>query len=789
MRDFALGCVLLVCQLPGQAPAPPGHSRHGGAFDEGPRQAAYRMPGMSDQVHLPVAGLSPDAQALFDQGVTQLHGFWYFEAERSFRQVAMRHPDCAMAYWGMAMANVEQKPRAAGLIAEAVRRSAGVPRYEQLWIDAWAGYYLVDAACRDELRSGDAARVRAAIDALVAANRAREEQPRARQLLKDLATLVFEFPADIEAKAFLALQNWHNTDWGRGIPISSHAAVDALLDLVFQRAPDHPAHHYRIHLWDAEQAERALRSAAAIGRSAPGIAHQWHMASHVYRRLHRHGEAAWQQAASARVDHAHMQRDRVLPFLIHNYGHNQEWLCSSLSWRGAVATALATARNLAELPRHPRWNTLDDDEHIAAGARVQLAQICEDHRLWQVALQLDQQGYLERSDSVRGELVRLGLLARAQFRLGHAEAAERLVAEVDALLVQARAARAAAVDEAEADAWAERAAPDRVQEAMVEAGSEPTDLVRAVLDLQRELRGERLLAAGAARAAVAEFAAIDGFPKTLLADAWVAAGEPAQAIELLEREVGERPHRLPTTARLLLAYRAAALPEHAARTAELEALLQGDRFWLAPPPGDSLAAAAGLLGPPGPSQRLPLPDDEAQLLATFGPDFGPRPPLDSLGPAAWRPFPAADFDLPCATGGRRTLAAARGRPLLVVFYLGLGCLHCVQQLEALAPLAPQFAAAGIDVLAIGTDSLAHMQEQLATLDGRRFPFPLLADPDLVAFRAWRCHDDFEPMPLHGTFLVDAAGGVRWQDVGAEPFLQLDWLLAESRRLLGLAAAH
>ncbi len=41
----------------------------------------------------------------FDQGVCQLHGFWYFEAERSFRQVAAVDPDCAMAYWGMARAN------------------------------------------------------------------------------------------------------------------------------------------------------------------------------------------------------------------------------------------------------------------------------------------------------------------------------------------------------------------------------------------------------------------------------------------------------------------------------------------------------------------------------------------------------------------------------------------------------------------------------------------------------------------------------------------------------------
>jgi hypothetical protein len=43
------------------------------------------------------------------------------------------------------------------------------------------------------------------------------------------------------------------------------------------------------------------------------------------------------------------------------------------------------------------------------------------------------------------------------------------------------------------------------------------------------------------------------------------------------------------------------------------------------------------------------------------------------------------------------------------------------------------------------------------------------------------------MPLHGTFLVDADGRVRWQDISFEPFTQFDWLLAECQRLLALPA--
>ena len=43
------------------------------------------------------------------------------------------------------------------------------------------------------------------------------------------------------------------------------------------------------------------------------------------------------------------------------------------------------------------------------------------------------------------------------------------------------------------------------------------------------------------------------------------------------------------------------------------------------------------------------------------------------------------------------------------------------------------------------------------------------------------------MPLHGTFLIDGQGLVRWQDISFEPFTDTKFLLAESTRLLGLTS--
>ena len=111
-------------------------------------------------------------------------------------------------------------------------------------------------------------------------------------------------------------------------------------------------------------------------------------------------------------------------------------------------------------------------------------------------------------------------------------------------------------------------------------------------------------------------------------------------------------------------------------------------------------------------------------------------------------------------------------------------------MHLLRPLQARFAELGVDIVAIGSDTACKIHA--ANLDltaAERMPFAMLADPKLEAFKAWRCHDDFEGMPLHGTFLVDKHGRVRWQDISYEPFTKLDWLLEESRRLFALPASE
>jgi peroxiredoxin len=166
-------------------------------------------------------------------------------------------------------------------------------------------------------------------------------------------------------------------------------------------------------------------------------------------------------------------------------------------------------------------------------------------------------------------------------------------------------------------------------------------------------------------------------------------------------------------------------------------------------------------------------------------DVGQRPDLASLGPFRWQPTPATSWMLTGADGKPVSFDQFRGKPVVVIFYLGSGCLHCVEQLQKFAPLAGKYTEAGISIVAISSEPTDTLTASLAKLSPQTpLPFPLAADPELAVFRDYRAYDDFEKSPLHGTYLIDGEGLVRWHDIGYEPFTDAEFLLGEAKRLLG-----
>jgi peroxiredoxin len=166
-------------------------------------------------------------------------------------------------------------------------------------------------------------------------------------------------------------------------------------------------------------------------------------------------------------------------------------------------------------------------------------------------------------------------------------------------------------------------------------------------------------------------------------------------------------------------------------------------------------------------------------------DVGLRPPLDDLGPFRWQPSTAPAWSLTDRNQQKFSLGALRGKPVVLIFYLGKGCVHCMDQLNAFDPMAVEFEKQGITLLAVSTDTSAGLRDTFIGYDAkdRHFNFPLLSDPTLKTFRKYRAYDDFEGTPLHGTFLIDANGKMRWQEISYEPFMAPKFLLDEAKRLL------
>ncbi len=748
----------------------PGHSYHGELFDEGPRQKAYLM-GTCGDVTFPVTSKVPEVQEFINQGVAQLHGFWYLEAERSFRHAAMLDPDCAIAYWGMAMANTENAKRARGFIVKATERRDKASRREQIYIDGLAAFLKRDEPKKDAPeKKGEGSKPapeKAEEGKSREEKRKEEERDRRQKLADSFETVIAEFPDDLEAKAFLALHLWQSRT--KNLPMPSPTAVNALLQEVIAKNPKHPCHHYVIHLWDEKQAERALKSAAMGGPSAPGIAHMWHMPGHTYSKLKRYHDAAWQQEASARVDHAHMMRDHLLPDQIHNFAHNNEWLIRNLIQNGDATAALALARNMVDLPRHPKWNTPDDGS--AFFGRIRIHDVLQQFELWPEVLRLESTRYLDAGPKEADELKRSVLLATAAFRTGNVLRGCDILTQFLDRRRALEAERDAAVAKAKEEATKNGKKPEEIEKAGRDAASKPDGKIQALDPLIHELKGHLHLACGAPGDALASFERSGRADKGWLAHLQLLAGERDKAVETAKKYVADNEHEAIPLARLIEAQWGAGRRDDAKATFESLRKISAT-VTLETPIFAGLAPIAKELGYPD-DWRLPLEPRS---------DLGERPPLDSLGPAHWMPTPAASWELLDHKNQHHSLAGYRGKPVVVVFYLGHGCLHCVEQLQKLGPMKSEFDAAGIELVAIGTDNPSDLQLACKNY-GSEFPFPLVSNNSLDVFKLYRCYDDFEKLPLHGTFLIDGDGFVRWQDISAEPFMDMKFLLEESTRLL------
>jgi tetratricopeptide (TPR) repeat protein len=276
-----------------------------------------------------VTTASEAAQRYFDQGLNLLYAFNHDEAARSFRQAAELDPSCAMAWWGVAVAQG--------------------PHINRPVVDAQQARVAWDAISRARAGSSRASDLeRGLIEALAA--RCVPEPPEDRAALdrayaEAMQALRAKHPEDADvgvltAEALMNLRPWdlYTQD---GEPQPGTEEIVALLEAVLELAPSHPlANHLYIHAVEAStRPERAQDAADRLRDLQPGLSHNVHMPSHIDVRLG-HWKAAEEANRKAIAADRRFLSIRPDPGFYGLYiAHNYHMLAYAAMMRGTSQTA------------------------------------------------------------------------------------------------------------------------------------------------------------------------------------------------------------------------------------------------------------------------------------------------------------------------------------------------------------------------------------------------------------------------------------------------------------------
>jgi len=316
-----------------------------------PSLPAKLMDGMG-QSDFQITTSSPEAQAFFNQGISQLYAFWSVEAERSFMQAAALDPEAGMAYWGIAIS-------AAGDFLPAYQTVPNTP-VPLVPVPGSAYSRAGDAIMKArELKPKLTERERLYIDAIAA-----RDNPRARRPDDDYITamrkIVSAFPDDSNAKAILALALDRGFDSSTRKPRPGTEESIGLLNSILAEHPKHVgALHFLIHaLEDSGHGQDAWPAAEKYPLLVPAIPHVLHMPGHVYVQTGRFEDAIHSFENAGAKERAYMEADPLYPH--GHYLHNQQFLIYALDAAGRFRAAVEESRKLMSVPENPDETSAPD---------------------------------------------------------------------------------------------------------------------------------------------------------------------------------------------------------------------------------------------------------------------------------------------------------------------------------------------------------------------------------------------------------------------------------------------
>jgi peroxiredoxin len=134
---------------------------------------------------------------------------------------------------------------------------------------------------------------------------------------------------------------------------------------------------------------------------------------------------------------------------------------------------------------------------------------------------------------------------------------------------------------------------------------------------------------------------------------------------------------------------------------------------------------------------------------------------------------AANWKLPDRDGNVRSLEQFRGKPLVMIFYLGQECLVCLEQLGAIKAAHTSFEGSGVNLVAVSPDSV----EDLA--NAQEYPFALLSDEDRSVAGIFGA-SDADGEPTHAVVIIDSEGKIIHCQISDLPEMNLGRILATAQ---------
>jgi hypothetical protein len=262
----------------------------------------------------------PKVQAEFERGVAMIHSYWFLIARRTFEGVLREDPNCAMAYWGIALDLLNNSlavvpPRAdaeaAWAALEKARAVGAKTQRERDWIEALSAYFRDHDKLPVNVR-------------LAAYNNAMEQ-------------LAQRYTDDYEAQAFYALTLQASASPSDTTYANQLKSV-AILEKLYDQNPQHPGvTHFIIHGYDYHPlAEKGIPAARRYATIAPAVPHARHMPSHIYSMV-----GLWEESIASNASALAIQPDYYHAADFSVYAHLQ--LAQDAKAKALMEKSIATA--------------------------------------------------------------------------------------------------------------------------------------------------------------------------------------------------------------------------------------------------------------------------------------------------------------------------------------------------------------------------------------------------------------------------------------------------------------